>query len=144
MATEDWVKISSGNGLLPDGTKPLPELMLTGHQWSPVTFILGQFHKRWLNHQSLKSVVTDGTKPLPEPMLISHQWGSVAFTWEQFHSEGSAQAIILYEEFENFIVTSPRGYWVNFRRYLSPSQVLYVWKLSLGTTPGVDRGKCPE
>ena len=29
--------------------------MLTDHQWSPVTFILGQFHKRCLNHQLLKS-----------------------------------------------------------------------------------------
>ena len=37
--------------LLPDGTKPLPETMLTDHQWSPVTFILGQFHNRWINHQ---------------------------------------------------------------------------------------------
>ena len=56
MATKIWVNIGSGNGLLPDGTKPLPEPMLTDHQWSPVTFILGQFHKRCLNHQSLKSV----------------------------------------------------------------------------------------
>ena len=24
-----WVNIGSGNGLLPDGTKPLPETMLT-------------------------------------------------------------------------------------------------------------------
>ena len=29
MATEIWVNFSSGNGLLPDGTKPLPEPMLT-------------------------------------------------------------------------------------------------------------------
>ena len=27
-----WVNIDSGNGLLPDGTKPLPEPMLTIHQ----------------------------------------------------------------------------------------------------------------
>ena len=33
----------SGNGLLPDGTKPLPEPMLTYHQWGPVTFICGYF-----------------------------------------------------------------------------------------------------
>ena len=32
MATEVWVNIGSGNGLLPDGTKPLPEPMLTYHQ----------------------------------------------------------------------------------------------------------------
>ena len=28
MMTEIWVNIGSGNGLLPDGTKPLPEPML--------------------------------------------------------------------------------------------------------------------
>ena len=28
MTTEIWVNIGSGNGLLPDGTKPLPEPML--------------------------------------------------------------------------------------------------------------------
>ena len=33
MATENWVNIGSGNGLLPDGTKPLPKPMLTYHQW---------------------------------------------------------------------------------------------------------------
>ena len=56
LQQEIWVNIGSNNGLLPDGTKPLPEPMLTGHQWSPVTFISGQFHKRCLNRQSLKSV----------------------------------------------------------------------------------------
>ena len=51
MATWILVNIGSGNGLLPDGTKPLPEPLLTDHQWSPVAFILGQFHKRCLNCQ---------------------------------------------------------------------------------------------
>ena len=32
MAPEILVNIGSGNGLLPDGTKPLPEPMLTYHQ----------------------------------------------------------------------------------------------------------------
>ena len=32
MATEIWVNIGSGNGLLPDGTKPLPEPV----DWSSV------------------------------------------------------------------------------------------------------------
>ena len=54
MATTICVNTGSGNGLLPDGTKPLPEPMLTDHQWSPMTFILGQFHTRCLNRQSLK------------------------------------------------------------------------------------------
>ena len=45
MATEIWVNIGSGNGLLPNGTKPLPEPMLTDHQLSPVTLISGQFYE---------------------------------------------------------------------------------------------------
>ena len=36
MATEIWVNIGLGNGLLPDGTKPLPEPMLTDHQSSDI------------------------------------------------------------------------------------------------------------
>ena len=56
MTTEIWVNIDSGNSLLPDGTKPLPEPMLTDHQLSPVTFILGQFHKRFLNQQLLNYI----------------------------------------------------------------------------------------
>ena len=32
MVTKIWVNIGSGNGLLPDGTKPLPEPMLTYRQ----------------------------------------------------------------------------------------------------------------
>ena len=31
MSTKVWVNIGSGNGLMPDGTKPLPEPMLTYH-----------------------------------------------------------------------------------------------------------------
>ena len=36
MATEIWVNIGSGNGLVPDGTKPLPEPMLTFLQSSDI------------------------------------------------------------------------------------------------------------
>ena len=31
-----WVNTNSRNGLLPDGTKPLPVPMLTYHQWGSV------------------------------------------------------------------------------------------------------------
>ena len=36
MVTHILVNIDSGNGLLPDGTKPLPEPMLTYHELGPV------------------------------------------------------------------------------------------------------------
>ena len=50
--TKIWVDIGSGNGLLPDGTKPLPEPMLTYHMYGPMTFIWGQIY---LSHWPLKS-----------------------------------------------------------------------------------------
>ena len=54
--THKYVNIGSGNGLLPDGTKPLPEPMLTYHQLGSVSFIREQLHKRYLSHQSLKQL----------------------------------------------------------------------------------------
>ena len=41
MASEIWVNIGLINGLLSDGTKPLPEPMLTYNQLDPVAFIGG-------------------------------------------------------------------------------------------------------
>ena len=46
-ATRSWVNIGSRNGLLPNGTKPLPEPMLTYHQQGPVVFIGGHYHEIW-------------------------------------------------------------------------------------------------
>ena len=44
--------ISSGNGLLPDSTKPLPEPVLAFYLLGPMAFIQWQFYKRYLSHQS--------------------------------------------------------------------------------------------
>ena len=51
MASEILVNIGSGNGLVPNGTKPIPEPVLTYHQWGPATFIWGQFNKKYLIYQ---------------------------------------------------------------------------------------------
>ena len=40
-----WVSIGSGNSWLPDNTKPLPEPMLTYHQYGSVALTQDQFHK---------------------------------------------------------------------------------------------------
>ena len=45
-ATEIWVNIGSGNGLVPDGTRTLPKPMLTNHHWCFVTLTWGQFHMK--------------------------------------------------------------------------------------------------
>ena len=46
----DLVNTGSGNGLSPDGTKPLPEPVLTYHQWSLMAFIWGLFHRKCLKY----------------------------------------------------------------------------------------------
>ena len=51
-ATQIWVNIGWGNGLLPDGTKPLPEPMLTYRQISPMT--LRALYKKIWRYQSMK------------------------------------------------------------------------------------------
>ena len=40
MASEILINTGSGNDLFPDGTKPLPESMLTYYQWGPRVFVL--------------------------------------------------------------------------------------------------------
>ena len=54
MATQILVSIDSGNGLLPDGAKPLPEPMLTYRKYRPVTFIWGNFTRDTpaINHEN--------------------------------------------------------------------------------------------
>ena len=53
MATKVLVNIGSGNGLLPDGTKPFHKSMLFCHQWSFVVLTWEQFHCNcsWWRHQ---------------------------------------------------------------------------------------------
>ena len=46
VVTQIWVNIGSGNGLLPDGTKPLPALQLTDHQYL-LKITWGQFQKNF-------------------------------------------------------------------------------------------------
>ena len=56
MATQIYVNTSSGIGLLPDGTKPLPEPVLTYLQQGPMTFSWAQFSKRLFTLQSLNKL----------------------------------------------------------------------------------------
>ena len=51
-----WVNIVPANGLLCNGTKPLPGPVLTYHRWSFLAFTCGQFYNRCFNCLSLKCV----------------------------------------------------------------------------------------
>ena len=83
MATQHLVNIGLGNGLLPDGTKSLPDQLLTYHWSSPVVFNGGQFHWKCWRYQSLKYVAKlhvifppyfSGDKELKTTHPWGHQW----------------------------------------------------------------------
>ena len=50
----DLGNTGSGNGLLPDSTKPLPEPMLTHHQKGSVAFIRRHYNEKIWRYQSVK------------------------------------------------------------------------------------------
>ena len=56
MATEIWVNIGLGNGLLPDGTKPLPEPMLIDHDSSVKS---NDIHIRAISQEMPQTSVTE-------------------------------------------------------------------------------------
>ena len=51
------IYIVSHNGLVPDGTKPIPEPILTDHQWGPLAFSWGQLNLKCSRYQSPKCSV---------------------------------------------------------------------------------------
>ena len=95
MVTEIWVNIGSGNGLLPDGTKPLHEPMLTDQQWSPVTFILRQFHNRWITKICSKILCLKFHSNFPgtNELTIEHQDSSPG---------GGRQGDMPYYDYHNY------------------------------------------
>ena len=56
MATQIWVNIGSGDDLLPNGTKPLNELMLTCHQSVFVTFTGEPFLIIYLDNRPISQI----------------------------------------------------------------------------------------
>ena len=58
MATQVWVNIGSNNGLLPDGTKPLPEPMLMYDQLGHVAFTWWQYSMEMLTMSLIKRGLT--------------------------------------------------------------------------------------
>ena len=62
MATDIWVSISSGNGLLPDGTKP----MLTYHQIFSLAFVWEEFHKSLIRSMCREITLLKWLPHIPE------------------------------------------------------------------------------
>ena len=67
-----WVIIGSGNGLLPDSTKPLPVPVLTNYHWGFTESCRGQPHRNSLTDLSLK-IFDSRLKPhLPGAKWVKH------------------------------------------------------------------------
>ena len=62
----------SGNGLLPDGTKPLPEPILTNHQQGVTAFIWGQL----ILQEMLQMYIIDITLKMTNSKLHYHFLGA--------------------------------------------------------------------
>ena len=81
MTTEICVSIGSGNGLLPDGTKPLPEPILNYQYWGTLAFTPGaiwqRLNKRQFCRIKLKIILfklfsrVPGDNELNNPLLTS-------------------------------------------------------------------------
>ena len=70
-----WVTSTSacsGNGLLCGGSKTLPEPMLTNHQWGPLAFRWGQFHRNSSNCHCLNITYLEIVPHLPRANGLNH------------------------------------------------------------------------
>ena len=68
MASMIVVNTGTDYHLMPDGTKPLPEPMLTYHQLEHVTFVWGHYHQKICRYQSVKQNL------ILHPDLSRDQW----------------------------------------------------------------------
>ena len=71
-----WVNIGPGNGLLPDGTKPLPEPILIYHQRCSVALTWEQFHLKLMRNICSKIILLKLLQHLPGANVLTH-WGRV-------------------------------------------------------------------
>ena len=87
MATQIIVNIDSGNGLLPDGTKPLPVPILTNHQLSLVAFAWGQLLKKTQDISRYLSYQFENKKFKIVAASLKNQWinqsktATISQTW---------------------------------------------------------------
>ena len=81
MVTQIWVDIGSGNGLVPDGTKPLPKPVLIYNQWGSMTFpfqLLSHVFKiSFCNLTRLKTTLVKLLLHLPGANELRNVWAII-------------------------------------------------------------------
>ena len=67
MISEILFNTDSGNGVVPDGTNPLPEPILTYLHWGPVTISCGEFTEINLQifYQNIQSNFSEANELIP-------------------------------------------------------------------------------
>ena len=74
MATEIWVNIGSGNGILPDGTKPLPEYWhnISKVWWHLFVALSQEIHQPLVTKISLKIMYIEFNSNTPGANELNH------------------------------------------------------------------------
>ena len=86
LVIQIWINIGSGNGLLPDGTKPLPILMLTNRKWGLVADgnFTGNAQDRIWKWLCITAISARGqwVKAIPvQPSKLAQILGGCLFYW---------------------------------------------------------------
>ena len=76
LTTWIWVNTGSGNGLVPDGTKPLPESMWTNHHWDFVAI-----HTRPTSYKMFKISFFDMSLIITISISKAHLPGANKLKW---------------------------------------------------------------
>ena len=93
MVTSIWIKIGSGNGLLPEGSKPLPKPVLTYHQRCALAFTWEQFYKK----SSQTEHVTVMCSEIILLKLLPHFPGTNELTYGYWKQTGISKCISMEE-----------------------------------------------
>ena len=135
MATENWVNIGSGNGLLPDGTKPLPEPMFRSFS----------VHVRTISQEILPPSITKICLKINSLKFISNPLGANKLNFQHLiltclnlhiflkHRNSaigniSGRSVVCFDVEAQFNISSPNIFHGHFR--LGSFHIFNILKLS--------------
>ena len=121
--TSIWINIGSGNGLLPDSTKPLVKPMSTSHRWALVAFGWGQF-LRYLSSKSLKITHFKSQPHLPGASeLMQMKW--------LIHALKSILVLVICTSKKNYAIEIAKLqiYSIILQTCIEPIHVFHYYKL---------------
>ena len=149
---QHWA-ISSGDGLVPDATKILPEPMLTYHQQSPLAFIWGHYHKKFWRYIPLSKARLKIIFFIIASKSSRGQWFNrclfdsilVVYEYRSTHEVHILTTLRWrHNEHDGVSNHQPHGCLLNrlFRRRSKKTPKLRVTGLCVGNSKGQLRGKC--